>query len=103
MAAPAPRAAASSSASCLDAIMKKMRDLPSGANCFTGVKKEGIGHSNVVTSRLTQEGSFATRSLKSNAESNVSKATAHCDHCTAGVSASQMRVITPLVPQACKI
>ena len=85
------------------AIIKKISDLPSGAYCLTGVKKEGIGHSNVVTRRLVQVGFVAICSLKSNAASKVSKATAHCDQSTAGASASQMRVMTPLVPQAWRI
>ena len=37
--------------------MKKISDLPSGAYCFTGVKKDGIGHSKVVTRRLVQSAS----------------------------------------------
>ena len=80
-----------------------MSDLLSGAYCFTGVKKEGMGHSKVVTRRLVHFESVAIFSLKSKAASKVSKATTHCDHSTAGASASQMRVITPLVPQACRI
>ncbi len=80
-----------------------MSALPGGASVRTGVKNEGMGHSKVVTSRLVHSSEVATRSLKSKAWSKVSKATAHCAHSTLGVSASQMRVMMPLVPQACSM
>ncbi len=62
-----------------------------------------MGHSKVVTKRLIQSGLVAICSLKSKAAANVSKATTHCHQSTAGASVSQMRVMTPLVPQACRI
>ena len=44
-----------------DAIKKKISALPSGAYCRTGAKKDGIGHSKVVTSRFVHAASFAMR------------------------------------------
>src|SRR4029077_10534763 len=100
---PASRATSTSEESWSEAIRKKISDFPWGTYCFTGVKKEEMGHSKVVTRRLVQLEPVATRSLKSKAAAKVSKATTHCDHSMAGVRASQMREMMPLVPQACRM
>src|SRR5271170_3829848 len=80
--------------------MKKMRDFWGRVMLTMGEKQVGMGHSKVVTRRLVQRGSYAIFSENVKACSKVSKATEHCAQVTAGVRASQILVMTPLVPQA---